>query len=103
MSLVSAFVTSMHAQAAPMIGQESVVIGATTLSCTLAEIADSKEFGAGGFEKAKSLTAVCLTSALPATEILKKAATARGESFRVETVSRGAVFSTITLEQITKA
>tara|TARA_R110000868_G_scaffold18657_4_gene81659 strand:+ start:543 stop:854 length:312 start_codon:yes stop_codon:yes gene_type:complete len=103
MSLVTAFVASMHAQAAPMIGQETITIGATSISCTLAEIGDSKDFGNGGFEKTKTLTAVCLTTALPATEIIKKAATARGEAFRVEGISRGAVFSTITLEQVTKA
>ena len=103
MSLVSAFVASMHAQAAPMIGQEDVVIGATTLSCVLSEITDAKEFGEGGFEKTKTLSAVCLTSALPTASILKKITTARGESFRVESLTRGGSFTTITLEQITKA
>ena len=103
MSLVSAFVTSMHAQAAPMIGQETVTIGAASISCTLAEIGDSKDFSGYGNERRKSLTAVCLTSALPAGEILKKLATARGESFRVEGLTRGAVFSTLTLEEVTKA
>jgi len=34
---------------------------------------------------------------------LKKAATARGESFRVSAVSKGATFSTITLEQSQKS
>jgi len=103
MSLVTAFVTAMHAQAAPMIGAESVVIGATTLSCTLAEIGDSKDYMEVGNEIRKSLTAVCLTSALPGASILKKIATARGETFRVESLTRGAVFTTLTLEQITKA
>jgi len=103
MSLVTAFVTACHSQAAPIIGQETVTIGAVSISCTLAEIDGSKEFGTGGNEISKSLTAVCLTTALPTTDIVKKAATARGESFRVESLTRGAVFSTITLEQITKA
>lgn len=93
----------MHAQAAPMVGQESVVIGSTTISCVLAEITDSKEYSDTGFEKSKMLTATCRTSALPTGEILKKLATARDESFRVESLSRGAVFTTITLQQITKA
>jgi hypothetical protein len=103
MSLVTAFVASMHAQAAPMIGQETVTIGATSLSCTLAEIGDARDFTGVGNEIRKTLTAVCLTSDLPATSILKKLATARGESFRVEGLTRGAVFSTITLEEVTKA
>jgi hypothetical protein len=103
MSLVSAFVTACHAQAAPMIGQETVTIGAASIACTLAEIADSKDYIGVGNDRRKSLAAVCLTTALPTTDILKKAATARGETFRVELVTRGAVFSTITLEEVTKA
>ena len=103
MSLVSAFVTSMHTQAAPMIGQETVTVGAASISCTLAEIGDARDFAGVGNEVRKTLTAVCLTTDLPATSILKKLATARGESFRVEGLSRGAVFSTITLEETTKA
>ena len=103
MSLVSNFVLAMHAQAAPMIGQEAVVIGATTLSCTLAEVDDSKDFSDGGFEPRKRLSAVCLTSSLPTTAILKKSATARGVTFRVEGVNKGATFTTITLEEDTRA
>ena len=103
MSLVTAFAAAMHAQAAPMVGQETVTIGADSISCTLAEIGDAKDYTGVGNEVIKTLTAVCLTTALPAVSILKKAATARGESFRVESLTRGAVFSTITLEQITKA
>ncbi len=103
MSLVSDFATAMHAQAAPMLGQESVVIGATTLSCTLAEVSDSREFGQAGFDPTKTLTAVCLSSALPVASLLQKAATARGEAFRVVGVSKGATFTTLTLESVTKA
>lgn len=86
-----------------MIGRESVVIGDTTLQCVLADVESSKEFSEGGFEQAKRLTAVCLTSELPATSILKKSATARGEIFRVEGISTGGSFTTITLEEIQKA
>lgn len=103
MSLVTAFATSMHAQAAPMIGQEPVIVGGVTLSCVLAEISDSKEFGEGGFEKSKSLSAVCRAIDLPNSDILKKVATARGDTFRVEGISRGAVFATMTLNHVTKA
>lgn len=103
MSLVSAFATTMMAQAAPMIGQETVVIGATSLSCVLSEISDSKDFSEGGFERSKALSAVCLLSDLPAGSLLKKQATARGESFRVDSVVLGATFATLTLEQVQKA
>jgi hypothetical protein len=103
MSIVTDFVKAMHGQAAPMIGQENVFIGSTTLSCTLAEISDTREFTETGYSPGRSLTAVCLLSALPSTSILQRAATARGEDFRVVSVSKGAVFATITLESATKA
>jgi len=103
MSLVTDFATAMHSQAAPMIGQEPVVILGTTLSCVLAEVDDSADFSEGGFEPRKRLTAVCLTSALPSAAMLKKAATARGQAFRVEGVSKGGTFTTLTLEEVTKA
>jgi len=105
MSLVTDFVTAMHAQAAPMIGQETVTIGdlSLSLSCVLAEIQDGKDFTEGGFERVKRLTAVCKSSDLPVSSIVKKSATARGESFRVDSISRGGTFSTLTLEQVTKA
>ena len=91
-----------------MLGQESVVIrsttfGSTTLSCTLAEVSDSREFGEAGFDPTRTLTAVCLSSALPVASLLQKTATARAESFRVVGVGKGATFTTLTLESITKA
>ena len=84
-----------------MIGEEPVVIGALTLQCVLAEADDTKEFGTGYDEK-KSLRAVCRTDDLGSAAIIKKSATARGGSWRVESVSKGADFTTITLEEITK-
>lgn len=103
MSIVSDFARSMAEQAFPMIGEESVVIGGTTLSCVLAEVTDEKDFATGGFEVSKSLTAVCRTEDMPTTAILKKVATARGISFRVEGVRKGWDFTTLTLEQVEKA
>ena len=103
MSLVSAFVTSAHAQASSIIGTEDVVIGAATIPCTLAETDDSNDYSEGGFERSKTLRAVCLTSALPTTSIIKKVATARGETFRVDSLSKGATFTTITLKKKKKA
>lgn len=103
MSIVSTFARSMAEQAFPMIGEETVVIGATSLSCVLSEVEDSKDFSTGGFEPVKTLQAVCRTADLPAAAILKKPATARGITFRVEGVRKGADFTTITLEQVEKA
>jgi len=101
--MVSAFADAMYSQAAPMIGEEPVIIDGVTLSCVLAESGSSVEFSEGGFDPSNSLTAVCKTSALPAASILKKTATARGGKFRVTAVSTGASFATITLETVTKA
>jgi hypothetical protein len=103
MSIVSDFVKSMAAQAMPMIGQEPVTIGDLILSCVLAEISDDKDFSSGGFEIIKRLSAVCLTADLPISTVVKKSATARGESFRVASITRGGTFSTLMLEQVTKA
>ena len=103
MSLVSAFATAAASSAMPMIGKEPLVVRGTTLQCVFAEVDDSKEFAEGGFEQSKRLSAVCLTTELPAASILKKSATARGETFRVEGVSKGGTFTTITLEEIHKA
>ena len=103
MSIVSTFVRAMAEQAFPMIGEETVTIGATAISCVLAEVDDSKDFASGGFEVAKTLQAVCRTADMPSASILKKTATARGIPFRVEGVRKGADFTTITLEQVEKA
>ena len=103
MSIVSTFVRAMAEQAFPMLGEEPVVIGAATLQCILSEVEDGKDFATGGFEITKRLQAVCRTADLPATVILKKTATARGQTFRVEGVRKGADFTTITLEQVEKS
>lgn len=103
MSIVSSFVRSMAEQAFPMLGEESVVIGAATLQCVLAEVDDTKDFSTGGFEVVKTLQAVCRTEDMPAASILKKTATARSQTFRVEGVRKGADFTTITLQQVEKA
>ena len=103
MSIVSDFARSMASQAFAMIGEEPVVIGSTTLQCVLAEVDDSKDFSTGGFEVVKRLTAVCRTADMPVASVLKKLATARGQSFRVEGVSKGVDFATLTLEQVEKS
>ncbi len=103
MSIVSDFVRSMAEQAFPMLGEETVTIGATSLSCVLSEVEHGKDFSSGGFENIQRLQAVCRTASMPATSILKKSATARGLSFRVESIRKGVDFTTIMLEQIEKA
>ena len=93
----------MYSLAAPMIGEEPVVIDGVTILCVLSEVGSSSEFSEGGFDPSNNLTAVCRTSDLPVRSIMKKSATARGGNFRVTQVSTGASFATITLETITKA
>jgi len=93
----------MALQSFATIGAESVVIGTTTLDCVLAEVEDGKDFATGGFENVKRLTAVCRSADIPTATILKKVATARGDSFRVESVRKGGTFTTIMLEQIEKS
>jgi hypothetical protein len=103
MSIVSDFVRSMAEQAFPMLGEETVTIGAVSLACVLSEVEHGKDFSSGGFENIQRLQAVCRTASMPATSIIKKSATARGLSFRVESIRKGGDFTTITLEQIEKA
>ena len=102
MSIVRDFALARHAQAAPMIGEESLIIGSDTISVVMAMSEHGQDFELGN-KATKSLRATCKTSALPATDILKKLATVRGESWRVESVSKGATFTTISLEQETKS
>jgi len=103
MSMLSDFAASMSGKAFPIIGQEDVTIGGTAFKCVLNEAMDDEDFSEAGFEKIKTLTAVCKTSVLPAGVILKKKATARGIEYRVKSISKGVSFTTITLETETKA
>jgi hypothetical protein len=103
MSIVSDFARSMAAQAFPMIGEETVTIAGTAVSCVLAQVEDEKDFSTGGFEVIKRLEAVARTADLPAGVLLKKLATARGQTFRIETIRAGATFTTLILEQIEKS
>lgn len=102
MSIVSDFVTNAATHSFTMIGEETVTIGSDSISCILSEVEDSRDFAETGFEVSKRLSATCKTSALPAGEIIKKLATARSLSFRVVSASKGAVFTTITLEEVTR-
>lgn len=102
MSIVSNFAQAMATQAFSMLGAESVTIGDITLSCVLAEAEIGKDFETG-YAEVKRLQAVCKTSAMPTESILKRAAVARGVTYRVESVRSGAEFTTIQLEEVTKA
>ena len=102
MSLVSDFASSAATNAITMIGGETVTINSTDFTCVLAEANTGKEFAEGGYEVTKRLTAVCKTSALPAGTLVKKQATARSITWRVESEDRGATFTTLQLSEDTR-
>jgi hypothetical protein len=103
MSIVSDFAAAMAGQAFSMIGAETITIAGAAVSCVLAQVEDEKDFATGGFEVVKRLDAVCRTSSLPAGALLKKTATARGQTFRIDTIRAGATFTTLVLEQVEKS
>jgi hypothetical protein len=98
MSIVSDHAAAAGTQAFDMFGAEAVVVGGTTIMCVLAEAESSKDYSEAGFKPTISLSAVCFTSSLPTVSIDKKQATARGETYRVEGISKGATFARFTLE-----
>jgi hypothetical protein len=103
MSMLSNYANSAATRAFSIIGAETLIIGAVTISCVFSEASDEKDYSDGGYEKMKTLTAVCKTSDMPAGSILEKLATARGVTYRVQSISKGVSFTTITLETETKS
>ena len=102
MSMLSNYANSAATRAFSIIGAETLTIGSVTISCVFNEASDEKDYSDGGYEKMKTLTAVCKTADVPTTSILEKLATARGVSYRIQAVSKGATFTTITLETESK-
>jgi hypothetical protein len=102
MSIVSDFAKSMSRQSFAMIGEESVTVDGVTFSCVLAEVDSGKDF-AIGYEVSKQLSAVCRAESLPSVVALKKLASTRGQTFRIEGIRTGGTFVTITLSEEIKA
>lgn len=103
MSQVTEHALSASNHAFTLIGRETVVIDNNSISCILSEIDESKSFTEIGFEPSKKLSAVCKTSDLPSTTLLKKLVVVRSQTFRVEGLRSGASFTKIDLEEVTKA
>lgn len=103
MSIVTDHAKGAAVQSFSMIGAEVVTLGSDTLSCVLAEAEQRKDYEDTAFREIVSLTAVCRTSDLPTTSIDKRAASARGEDYRVEGLSIGGTFTRFTLESKHKA
>ena len=108
MSIVSAFATAAATQAFAQVGEIAFTIGGTSLTGVPAELEYSKTFEGAGNERIKSLKITFKSSLVAYSGLLKKTATITsgvhsGQVLRVEAVSAGEVFTTITLEEITKA
>ena len=103
MSIVGDFASAASAQSFAMIGAGTVTIGATSFGAVLAEAELSKDCSEGGFELTRRLSAVVKSDDLPSGNIVKKKATARSTSWRVDAEMRGATFTTLTLTEIEKA
>lgn len=103
MSLLTNFAAAAYTQAATIIGSESITLDGSTYAAVVAEVDDTKDFVDVGFENTKSVSIVMRSSLLPSTSLIKKPATVRGVSLRVDSVNRGAVFTTVRLVQPEKA
>ena len=98
MSIVTDHAKAAAVHSFSMIGAETVTLGSDTLSCVLAEAEQRKDYEDIAFREVVSLTAVCRTSDLPTASIDKRAASARGEDYRVEGLSIGGTFTRFILE-----
>lgn len=110
MSILSVFIDAVSPVAQTVIGTETLAIGGgTSISGTFSEARNSRDYEEGGFERDGILDFVVGTSAFvaaypnAATLYLGKAATARGETWRVNSISKGAFFVTIGLVSTNKS
>jgi len=109
-SLLSDFTAACHAVAAPVIGQESITISdGQPISGTLAESDFHRNYEEGGFEQSASLDFVIDVAAFAAKypnaakSYEGNKATARGESWRIGSISAGASFVKISLVSSNKS
>jgi len=104
MSILSDFTAACHSVAAVVIGTESITIGGgPAIAGTLAESDFHRNYEEGGFEQSASLEFVIGLSAFvanypasPKTYEGNKA-TARGDTWRIGSISSGASFVKISL------
>lgn len=108
MSSLSAFAAAQFLRARTVIGGESLTIGGgTAVSAVMAEVGNGREYD-DGFDRSQSLTAVVsildwsTSYASADSAYLGNAATARGLTFRVAAISKGASFVTISLQETSK-
>ncbi len=110
MSLLTDFVATMSPIARDVIGGESLSIaGGAVISGTPNEARYSRDYEDGGFEPEATLDFVVMSSVFTAAyplvgkSYLGKAATLRGQSWRVSGVSTGASFVTVSLTSTNKS
>ena len=104
MSLLTDFTSACHSIAAEVIGTESITIGSgPAISGTLAESDFHRNYEEGGFEQSASLEFVTGLAAFVASypntakSYEGNKATARGDTWRVGSVSVGASFVKLSL------
>jgi hypothetical protein len=110
MSILQEFIAAVTPLAQSIIGAETLSIGGgQEINGTLNEDMHSKDYESGGFEVMSSLSFVIgrsfFISAYPLAmnTYVGKAAFARGENWRVSSVSQGSFFVTIGLESANKS
>jgi hypothetical protein len=110
MSILSDFVSAIAPLAREIIGSETLSIaGGTAIAGTFNEARHSREYEEGGFERDAMMDFVCETAtfeaayASTASAYLGKTATARGATWRVSSISRGAFFFTVGLVATNKS
>jgi len=92
----------MHAQAATVIGTEVFAVGGSDLAVIAAESDNSRDFDESGGVMRKTLSLTLRTDAA-APAAIGKVGTLRGESWRVTGILSGGTFTTLTVEEMTKA
>jgi hypothetical protein len=110
MSILSDFISAVAPIARTVIGSETLSIaGGTAIAGTFNEARHSREYEEGGFERDAMMDFVVETATFEATytaaasAYLGKTATARGATWRVGSVNRGAFFVTVGLVATNKS
>jgi hypothetical protein len=110
MSILSDFISAVAPIARTVIGSETLSIaGGTAIAGTYNEARHSREYEEGGFERDAMMDFVVETGIFEAAyqsganAYLGKTAAARGDTWRVSSISKGAFFVTVGLVSTNKS
>ena len=103
MSLAKTHSLTHSTSAFDMLGSEELTLNGTVVDAIINEVDYTKEYEETGFKPMQRFEGVVRTSELPSGTLLKKIGLLRGESFRIEGMRKGSVYTTITLEEIHKS